>query len=184
MQQSLTSHSLQIAGTSVSALSVAIIYEDFEAGKHAKRTYDYLVDALGAETQFTNTMWKFDVLVIPKLREIAAKDAAMADIVIIACHGGRQLPAQIQMWADQWLAFHGNTMALVSLCDCSREQAQGVRNYLEFLATRGEMEFFAQPEEVSAARHMPAQPAQERTFEMLSGAMRHEVSIPRWGINE
>jgi len=58
---------------------VVIAYEDFETGKQAKRTFDFLAEQLKDECQFTNQMWKFDVLNIPKLREMAAKDAAGAE---------------------------------------------------------------------------------------------------------
>ena len=53
--------------------SVVIVYEDFETGKDAKRTFDFLGEHLKDECHFTNQMWKFDVLNIPKLREMAAK---------------------------------------------------------------------------------------------------------------
>ena len=61
--------------------SVVITYEDFETGKNARRTYDFLAQQLGSECQFTSQMWKFEVLTISKLREMAAKDAAAADIM-------------------------------------------------------------------------------------------------------
>ena len=32
-------------------------------------------------------MWKFEVLSIPELREIAAKDAAMANLIIVSSRG-------------------------------------------------------------------------------------------------
>ena len=67
--------------------NVVIAYEDFETGKRAKKTYDFLVENLGHDARFSNQMWKFDVLTIPKLREMAAKDATAADIIIISCHG-------------------------------------------------------------------------------------------------
>src|SRR5258706_2480146 len=68
-------------------LNVVIAYEDFEAGKRAKETYDFLVANVAHDYQCSNQMWKFEILSIPKLSELAAKDAALADIVIIACQG-------------------------------------------------------------------------------------------------
>src|SRR5947209_20040133 len=82
-----------------SRFNVVIAYEDFETGKHAKRTYDFLVENLGHDCQFTNQMWKFEVLCIPKLREMAARDAAMADIVMISCHG-KELPPEVKAWVE------------------------------------------------------------------------------------
>ena len=42
--------------------NVVIAYEDFETGKQAKKTYDFLAQNLGSDCHFTNQMWKFDVL--------------------------------------------------------------------------------------------------------------------------
>ena len=55
------------------ALNVVIAYEDLETGKRAMKTYDYLVEHLGDQCLFANQMWKFDVLAVAKLKEIAAK---------------------------------------------------------------------------------------------------------------
>src|SRR5579862_6505421 len=80
------------------ALNVVIAYEDLETGKRAMKTYDYLVEHLGDQCLFTNQMWKFDVLAVPKLRDIAAKDAVAADIIIVAAHEGNELPAEVKAW--------------------------------------------------------------------------------------
>src|SRR5262245_66109435 len=84
------------------AFNVLIAYDNFEAGKHAKTTYDFLVENLGQECEFANQMWKFDVLGIPKLGEMAAKDASDADIIIISSHAGRELSGQLQPWTQRW----------------------------------------------------------------------------------
>src|SRR5215472_17322151 len=86
-----------------STLNVVIAYEDLETGKRAMKTYDYLVEHLGEQCLFANQMWKFDVLAVPKLREIAARDAAAAEIIIIAAHEGRDLPTEVKSWIEMWL---------------------------------------------------------------------------------
>src|SRR3954452_20708038 len=97
--------------------NVVIAYEDFETGKKAKGTYDFLVQNLGPECDFENQMWKFDVLGIPKLMELAAKDAANADIVIISCHSGSHLPEEVVSWMELWIEQKHNAIALVGLFD-------------------------------------------------------------------
>src|SRR5262245_53918128 len=82
--------------------NVLLAYEDFETGKHAKRTFDFLVQNLGDEYRMTNQMWKFDVLSIPKLREMAAKDALAADIIVISTRGGTSLPQAVTNWIESW----------------------------------------------------------------------------------
>src|ERR1051325_527110 len=103
MQQSLSYSRIGSPDLQANPLiNVVIAYEDFETGKHAKKTYDFLVEHLSEQCRFINQMWKFDVLSIPKLREMAAKDAAMADIVIVSCHGAEDLPADVKAWIELW----------------------------------------------------------------------------------
>src|ERR1700719_1039168 len=99
---------------SFTAFNVFMAYEDLETGKHAKGTYDFLVERLGHECQFNNQMWKFDVLGIPELREMASRDAALADIVIISCHGSNALPQPVKLWIEGWLSQESNPVALVA----------------------------------------------------------------------
>src|SRR5438552_15165684 len=85
------------------SFNVIIAYEDFETGKRAKKICDFLVENLGHDCQFTSQMWKFEVLSIPKLRAMAARDAMMADIVIISWHGA-ELPPDVKASVEVWVA--------------------------------------------------------------------------------
>ncbi len=173
--------------------NVVIAYEDFETGKQAKRTYDFLVEHLGNDCSFSNQMWKFDVLSLPKLREIAVKDATAADIVIISCRGD-ELPAHVKDWIESWLAEPRSTLALVALFD--RSSMEGittglVREYLAEVAKRGRMEFFVQPEDWTHATreddgdsfHRKPEIG-ERALSTLAGVVRADYAYPRWGLNE
>ena len=171
-------------------IDVVIAYQDLETGKSAKSTFDFLVERLGHECEFTNQMWKFDVLAIPKLREIAAKDGAVADIIIISCRGG-ELPAEVKAWIELWLAEETKPIALVALFGRGEEEGtEAIRSYLAAVAKRGQMEFFAQPDE--GPGNKPSEESflgrretgQDRTLSMLAGAMNRDTSFPRWGINE
>jgi len=193
MQHTLTSPPLGSSDLESSpAFNVVIAYEDFETGKHAKKTYDFLVENLGHDCHFTNQMWKFEVLSIPKLREIAVKDAAMGDIIIISCHGD-ELPPHVKTWIESWLAMPGNPLALVALFDPAQNdpgQSRAARAYLEDVARRGRMEFFAQPDApLEHHRHhlFPAAGKPEfndKALSTLAGVVQRETYIPRWGINE
>jgi hypothetical protein len=172
-------------------LNVVIAYEDFETGKHAKGTCDFLIQHLGHEFQFLNQMWKFDVLSIPKLREMAAKDASMGDIIIISSHG-RELSDEVKSWIETWLAEKGNPMALVALftgpAGHFKETAE-VRDYLEGVAKRGQLEFFAQPDEWPGKKSAESflfnrSLGAGRALSTLAGVVERDVSYPRWGINE
>ena len=174
--------------------NVVIAYEDFETGKQAKKTYDFLTENLGSDYQFNNQMWKFDVLGIATLREMAAKDAAMADIIIVSCRGGSELPDPVKRWIELWLAEKRATFALVAWLDRPQDhlfQSREVRDYLAGVAKRGGMEFFVQPEDGGgkneAATHFVFDHGlkrDDRALSTLAGAVHRDISFPRWGINE
>jgi len=172
--------------------NVVIAYEDFETGKQAKETYDFLVNNLRHECRFDNQMWKFDVLGISKLREMAAKDALMADIIIISCHGTHELPPQVKAWIDSWACGESNAIALVALLgDAGYESGcNQIRDYLAQVARRARMEFFAQPNDLAVKRFDESialergRKRDEKTLSALAGVIQREPSFPRWGINE
>lgn len=173
--------------------NVVIAYEDFETGKHAKRTYDYLVEHLGSDCEFNNQMWKFEVLNLPKLREIAAMDAAAADIVVISGHG-EALPESVQRWIESWLAEENKPLALVALFDRPKEEVhktRAVRDYLSQVAERAGMEFFAQPDEwPGRSGPRPASLLEERTnlnqrtLSTLAGVVNRENTSARWAAGD
>jgi hypothetical protein len=168
--------------------NVVIAYEDLETGKHAKKTYDFLLENIGRDCEFTNQMWKFDVLGIPKLREIAAIDAAKADIIIISSHGG-ELPVDVQAWIELWVTETHNPIALVALFDQPSHTNAQTRAYLADVAKRGQMAFFAQPDEWPEHEHQELFALQrhpvftEQNLSHLAHIVEKE-SGSRWGINE
>src|SRR6266542_491555 len=115
------------------ALNVVIAYEDLETGKRAMKTYEYMVQQLGDQCLFANQMWKFDVLAVPKLKEMAAKDAAAAEIIIVSAHEGRELPAEVKSWIEMWLSYKTEASALVGLFGTETE-TNPVRSYLAEIA--------------------------------------------------
>ena len=172
------------------SFNVVIAYEDFETGKQAKRTFDVLVEQLKNDCRFANQMWKFDVLSIPKLREMAAKDAATADIVIISCRARSELPPEVKAWIELWLAEKNHAIALVALLDNSPGltlESANLRRYLSAVAVRGGMEFFAQPEDITKSirsSNTPVSPPINLALASLARAAERETAFPRWGINE
>jgi hypothetical protein len=191
MTRTLNISSFESAELSANTFNVLIAYENIESGKQAKNTYDFLVEKLGGECQFTSQMWKFEVLNIPQLRELAVKDASKADIIIIACHGDK-LPFEVKAWIELWLSEPHHPFALVGMFDSSGKQSyytNEVRRYLADVAKRGEMEFFAQPDEF--ADNMNVEPfrfqAPPTFLEFglsVEKGLKEQTNFPRWGINE
>ena len=171
-----------------SALNVVIAYEDLETGKRAMKTYEYMVQQLGDQCLFANQMWKFDVLAVPKLKEFAAKDAAAAEIIIIAAHEGRELPVEVKSWIEMWLGYKTEAGALVGLFDGESENTPA-RNYLAEVARRAKIEFFCQPGIWPGAPHTRsastlARPRNDKTLAFLATATQEVPSFSHWGINE
>ena len=172
------------------AFNIVIAYEDFDAGKNAKRTCDFLVTQLGTECSCTNQMWKFGVLNIPKLHEIAAQDARLADIIMISCSSD-EFPKVVKDWIENWLPDAHNTLAIVGLFDPSQpaEKFWATRTYLAEAARRGGLEFFAQPDDWPG-HHLPhgffltGTEQSDRSLTNLVRAVQPDLSFRRWGINE
>jgi hypothetical protein len=166
-----------------------IAYEDFETGKQAKETYDFLVKNLRDECRFENQMWKFEVLGISKLREMAVKDALTADIIIISCHGRHELSADVKAWIDSWVYGQTNAIALVALFgNTGNDSDNCVRDYLADAARRAGMEFFAQPSDLAVKRldesFARGVRRDEKTLSALAGIVQRDHTFPHWGINE
>jgi hypothetical protein len=108
-----------------------------------------VVANLTHEWQVTSQMWKFDLLRVPELRELAAEDAVLADLIIVSCNADGELPAGVRAWIEMSLGSQAKAVALVALLDCPPgevERARNTQTYLERVAQRAHMEFFTWPQ--------------------------------------
>ncbi len=174
------------------AFNVAILYEEIELGKLAKRTCDFLVDNMGLDCGFTHQIWKFDALSIPVFREAATRDAAGTDIVVLACQTG-DLPGPVFSWLQTWLEQAASPLALVALFDPGAKSPRilAARASLSSLAERSGVEFFARGSE-ELDKNLP-----KRDYPYPSRSDRPERAwtpyivndndyrgVTHWGINE
>src|SRR6185436_10810805 len=75
-----------------------------------------LVAELGVDVQLRCSMWKFEVLRIPKLRRIAVSDAVEADVIVVATGSSGEVSAEVKQWIESWVPEkRGQTAALVAL---------------------------------------------------------------------
>jgi hypothetical protein len=66
-------------------------------------------------------------------------------------------------------------------------ESAALRNYLAEVALRGNMEFFAQPDDLTGAVHSTpstVKPQSALAVASLAQAAEREAAFPRWGINE
>ena len=130
-------------------INVVIAFEDAIAGKHAEAFYEHLKERLGTEFDFTRYQWSFNLLEDNQVRDVAAHDAATADIVIVATHGDSDLPEHVDAWFQAWVGRNAGPMALVALFDQPALCAEGredLRSSLARIAQTGGMDFFAEPD--------------------------------------
>jgi hypothetical protein len=145
---------------------VVIVYENFGAAVQAKE----MSERLAAELNSKCDTWKFEMLAHPGLREHAARDAAEADMIIVAARGEGPLPDYVKEWIQTWLPCKKESPAiLVALIDeesnrvnrenIDREDAVADLpdnfQYLRQVAERGAMDF------LSNLDHFPAPATEE-----------------------
>ena len=109
-----------------------------------------------AEGRLIYSWWTFDVLTITLLRGLAAREAAEADLVVIAASDRSHLPDAVHDWIRKvLLRGTGRSWALVALLDSHQRHSQavgaakvagaakGMREQLAKVAEMGRMKFFA-----------------------------------------
>ena len=91
--------------------------------------------------------WHFDFLAFDALRELAAIEAARADIVIIGASKGGELPGMVTVWMKRWLGLRKNRPgALVAVLDSDLKKSdasRGILSQLKDAARVGHLDFFA-----------------------------------------
>ena len=146
------------------SIKIVIAYDSTANGKRAEAIYERLAKRLGNNFDFEQRLWRFDVLEEENVRAQAARDAADADIVIVATNEDKKLPEGVQDWLESSLQKHSGAAALVALLEHS---SAPVQPYLEEVARRGGMDFFAQTGEEGSEMQLP----------LFDGA---ESEKPRW----
>jgi hypothetical protein len=130
------------------ALNVLMACEDYSAGMHALGVFDRIFPSPDKKiSRGAQSIWKFDMLGIATLREISAREAAAADLIIISMHGAGLLDATIKSWFRKWMAQRAErTGALVLLLDDIGGNPPAVfpvEALLKGCAARAGMEFFS-----------------------------------------
>lgn len=127
-------------------VNVLILYEDFDAGVSARRTFDGLAQALGEEWGLECCLWRMELLDDPRGQAVAAREASDADLLVVSSRGQSELSPTVKSWIEGWmLRRKEGPGALVGLFDDDREAAEHrevIRSYLRGLARRGRIDFF------------------------------------------
>jgi hypothetical protein len=125
-------------------------FEDSVTCTRVKEFCQGLTRDLGAECKIIQHVWLFNTFRMRELQEIAAEEAAVADLIVVAAHHAASLPDEVKGWIDLWLRQKGTHPAvLLALLDPVYEgTSSAIRSYLREVARRGQMEFLADSEEL------------------------------------
>ncbi len=127
-------------------LSLLVTFEDSSTGSRVKEYRQNLSHHLGQECRIIEHVWLFNMFRLRELREIAAEEAAAADLVIISMHETPQLPADLKAWLELWLQQKGERRPLLlALLDPTKEGAtRAVETDLRRAARAGGVEFLVE----------------------------------------
>ena len=130
-------------------ISVSAVHEDSATGARADDFCETLARSLGRECQISKELWPLTELRTPKLRAIAAGEAAAADLVIISVHHAETLPGEVKSWIELWLKQKGSRPTVLSaLFDPLHVGSSGsIQTFLQAVARKGNMEFLVRCEE-------------------------------------
>ena len=129
--------------------AVSGAHEDTATGARADEFCRMLSKCLSQDCKITKEMWLLTELRTPQLRSIAAREAALADLVIVSVHHAETLPIEVKTWIDLWLKQRGSRPAvLLALFDpLYLGTSSSIQAYLREVAQSGKMEFLARSEE-------------------------------------
>jgi hypothetical protein len=136
-------------GRAANGLCAVAAYEDSTTEARINEFCANLARQLGEACEFNKQMWLLTELRVPRLRAIAAEDAAQAHLLIVAVHHCEELPAELQNWLEQWLAkkANRNTLLIALLDPVYSGVSAGLRAYLENIAHKAHAEFLVQSED-------------------------------------
>jgi hypothetical protein len=138
-----------------SAINVLVAYGDLAGEQRAQKLLARMSMALPSEDPnwLCCTTWQFNHHMTPQGIEVAAEQAAVADVIFVATQEREKMPHVLEEWVGLWLPQKvGHHCALVALLGDDGKTSDspgGIRSYLQEMAQTGNLDFFARNEESS-----------------------------------
>ncbi len=88
-------------------LDVFVLYEDCGTALRARLSLDALPASIRETPGFHVHLWNMKLLQQPFLREVAAVQAASAQVVLVSVHGRKDLPQPATEWLQSWRNHRG-----------------------------------------------------------------------------
>lgn len=130
-------------------LTLLTAFEDSETCTRAKRFCVDLSRLLGSGCHIIQHVWVFSTFRLRELREIAAGEASVSDLVILSAREAASLPEEARQWLDLWLPQAGHhPAALLALLDyVPGNHASPIQAYLHEITRRAGLQFFVSTDE-------------------------------------
>lgn len=163
---------------------VIMIFEDIPSGKEIITAYDLILQRFGNEYDFDSHLWNFNGLRDCRIREMAAEEAAEADLILVSAHGENHLSLHVRAWLEMALEMRSRRSGILGLM-LDREHMTPNSNlgiYLQNAAWKAGMEFISTPNFASASRR-PAKAsgvARNTKPSLIDGFLAHTLINPRW----
>jgi hypothetical protein len=162
-------------------LVVVVACEAAATAPRACELLERIGRSAGVEGRLIYSWWTFAVLASASLRQLAASEAAAADMIMIAAREGPGLPEAVKDWISLCLASreqHLRPRALVALLESGKKPngaSCGVLSELKQLAELGAVDFFANGDQVkrnAVLTRAPALPSGNRSWCASNSAPR------------
>lgn len=138
------------------SFGTVLLYEDLKFGQRAWDFYEKLTRRFAGDFEFSHLMWSFSILREPESFELAARSAADAHLLILACSGTTRLPSTMKYWLEQWARLATNTPAFVTLTNQKANARVGpaMHSYLQKILTPHGIHLFPHGGSVSRVLHL------------------------------
>ena len=171
---------------------IVLVYEDTATRERLLRLGDRLIAEFGDDIDFDGAWWRLDYLADRALANLAARAAAIADIIAFSFnHAGAwcsSLRKWSAMWADKRTGQEGAMLVLMGNEREAREFSALPDNPFRELARRANMDYLVPIEGQAPAGganvlDLFLKQASHMTF-VLETAANPGASSAHWGINE
>jgi len=182
------------AAVATAPFKIVILYQNLTGGIRAREMAERLGSQANSQAELNVMLWKFDVLEYPSMQELAAQDAASADMLIVAADLEKLPPVSVRDWLEHVLPVargKDTNCALVAMLRPGEEgritwsSQNEVRDYFQQVAVKLAMDFFCKidsdPAETGSGRK---QDLTEGNLLFLDESFTPDARWRRWGINE
>ncbi|MGZ8901643.1 MAG: hypothetical protein ACXW3Z_16245, partial [Limisphaerales bacterium] len=120
------------------------IYDSEAANREATDTSNLVLRELGDTIEADRTIWNLDSLDTSNLRQLAAEEAARADVIVIAL-AGNEPSKSLKQWAAQWQQSRELSGGLLALIPAGDSESGGdLADFLYETAVSANMDFLCQ----------------------------------------